>query len=74
VELNHTTWDNYQSAKWQVQFVLHMLDMPAGAKMNTQGDITEELADYAERLKIARSALSEFPAEWAEVANPRFNS
>jgi hypothetical protein len=49
-----------------------MLDMPAGARMDTPDAIVEELADYAERLKIARRSLSEFPPEWAEVSSPAF--
>ncbi|HSI64985.1 MAG TPA: hypothetical protein VLE43_17800 [Candidatus Saccharimonadia bacterium] len=71
MELNRTTWDEYEHAKWRVHFVLHMLDMPE-AKMATRDEIAEELADYTERLKIARGALSEFPREWAALSSPTF--
>jgi hypothetical protein len=64
LELNRKNWDDFEHARWRVQFLRHLLEMHRSSPKRGSAAWAQEDEEYTERFEAAEKELYRFPAEW----------
>jgi hypothetical protein len=64
LELNKRNWDDFDHARWRVQFLRHMLQMHQASPRKGTAAWVHDKEQYEGRLEAATKDLGRFPEEW----------
>lgn len=64
LQLTIKNWDDFDHARWRVQFVRSLVQMHQTSPKRGSTSWTQEEADFAQRLEAAEAELARFPGEW----------
>ncbi|HSI63650.1 MAG TPA: hypothetical protein VLE43_11045 [Candidatus Saccharimonadia bacterium] len=64
MQLTVKNWDNFDHARWRVEFLRSLVQMHQTSPKRGSESWTQEEVEFTQRLEAAEKELARFPKEW----------